>query len=89
MTEEEKKPEPRYCSFCGKSEHDVACIIAGRTAFICGECTQICADLVLKHLWDKATRLQNTIRNIEQNGGIPPVAGISDQEIPTNNTEGK
>jgi transcription termination/antitermination protein NusG len=30
--------QPLYCSFCGKSQHEVAELIAGRTAFVCNEC---------------------------------------------------
>ena len=31
-------PEPPYCSFCGKSKDEVSALIAGQSAFICGEC---------------------------------------------------
>jgi ClpX C4-type zinc finger len=37
-----------YCSFCGKSQHDVKKLIAGPTVFICDECTDLCADIVHK-----------------------------------------
>jgi ATP-dependent Clp protease ATP-binding subunit ClpX len=35
-----------YCSFCGKSQHEVKKLIAGPTVFICNECTEVCMDLV-------------------------------------------
>lgn len=35
-----------YCSFCGKSQHDVERLIAGPTVFICNECTDLCEDIV-------------------------------------------
>lgn len=36
-----------YCGFCGKSQHDVHKLIAGVGAFICNECVQLCAQIVL------------------------------------------
>jgi hypothetical protein len=38
-------PQTFYCSFCGKSHHEVRKIIAGPTCFICNECTEISYDL--------------------------------------------
>jgi hypothetical protein len=35
-----------YCSFCGKSQHDVVALIAGPNSFICNECTGLCNDIV-------------------------------------------
>ena len=37
-----------YCSFCGKSQDEVACLIAGPTVFICDECVDLCADILLQ-----------------------------------------
>ena len=34
-----------YCSFCGKSQHEVRKLIAGPTAFICAECVELCMDI--------------------------------------------
>ncbi len=36
----------RYCSFCGKSEHEVRKLIAGPTVFICDECVVLCMDII-------------------------------------------
>jgi hypothetical protein len=36
-----------YCSFCGKSQHEVRKLIAGPTVFICDECVELCMDIVL------------------------------------------
>ncbi len=33
-----------YCSFCGKSQHEVRKLIAGPTVFICDECVELCMD---------------------------------------------
>jgi hypothetical protein len=35
-----------YCSFCGKSQHEVRKLIAGPTVFICDECVELCDDIV-------------------------------------------
>jgi ATP-dependent Clp protease ATP-binding subunit ClpX len=35
-----------YCSFCGKSQHEVRKLIAGPTVFICDECVELCTDIV-------------------------------------------
>ena len=35
-----------YCSFCGKSQHEVRKLIAGPTVFICDECVELCMDLI-------------------------------------------
>jgi hypothetical protein len=45
------KPAPApaktlYCSFCGKSQHDVRKLIAGPEVFICDECVELCEDIV-------------------------------------------
>jgi ATP-dependent Clp protease ATP-binding subunit ClpX len=35
-----------YCSFCGKSQHEVRKLIAGPTVFICDECVELCTDII-------------------------------------------
>jgi ATP-dependent Clp protease ATP-binding subunit ClpX len=35
-----------YCSFCGKSQHEVKKLIAGPSVFICDECIELCNDIV-------------------------------------------
>jgi hypothetical protein len=39
-------PKTLYCSFCGKSQHEVRKLIAGPTVFICDECVALCTDIV-------------------------------------------
>ncbi len=43
-----------YCSFCGKSQHDVKKLIAGPNVFICNECVELCADIIKEE--DRKTR---------------------------------
>ena len=45
MTEKNKK-NILYCSFCGKSQHEVRKLIAGPTVFICDECVELCMDII-------------------------------------------
>ena len=35
-----------YCSFCGKSQHEVRKLIAGPSVFICDECIDLCNDII-------------------------------------------
>ena len=48
MTEKNSKDkkETLYCSFCGKSQHEVKKLIAGPNAFICDECVGLCTDII-------------------------------------------
>ena len=39
-----------YCSFCGKSQHEVRKLIAGPSVFICDECVELCNDIIRKRL---------------------------------------
>ena len=51
-----------YCSFCGKSQHEVKKLIAGPTVFICDECVELCMDII------KEEHKSNVTKNKE---GIP------------------
>lgn len=46
MVEENKDSGTLYCSFCGKSQHEVKKLIAGPTVFICNECVELCVDII-------------------------------------------
>jgi len=43
-----------YCSFCGKSQHEVKKLIAGPTVFICDECVELCMDIIREETQDRA-----------------------------------
>ena len=47
-----------YCSFCGKSQHEVRKLIAGPTVFICDECVELCMDIIREET--KATGLKTS-----------------------------
>jgi len=41
-----------YCSFCGKSQHEVKKLIAGPSVFVCDECVDLCNDIIREELQD-------------------------------------
>ncbi|MDA0308799.1 MAG: ATP-dependent Clp protease ATP-binding subunit ClpX [Proteobacteria bacterium] len=45
-----------FCSFCGKSQHEVKKLIAGPTVFICDECVELCMDIIREEHKSSATR---------------------------------
>jgi hypothetical protein len=40
-----KERDPLYCSFCGKSQHEVKRLVAGATSLICNECVELCTEI--------------------------------------------
>jgi len=44
-----------YCSFCGKSQHEVRKLIAGPSVFICDECVDLCNDIIREEIQENAT----------------------------------
>ena len=56
-----------YCSFCGKSQHEVRKLIAGPTVFICDECVELCMDII---------REENKTRWSSPATGCPPRSEI-------------
>jgi ATP-dependent Clp protease ATP-binding subunit ClpX len=42
-----------YCSFCGKSQHEVRKLIAGPSVFVCDECVELCNDIIREELEDR------------------------------------
>ena len=46
MQKGEDKGKLMYCSFCGKSQHEVRKLIAGPSVFICEECVDLCLDII-------------------------------------------
>jgi ATP-dependent Clp protease ATP-binding subunit ClpX len=51
-----------YCSFCGKSQHEVRKLIAGPTVFICDECVELCMDII---------REENKSSLVKSRDGVP------------------
>lgn len=51
-TGEEESGKLLYCSFCGKSQHEVRKLIAGPSVFICDECVDLCNDIIRDEIED-------------------------------------
>jgi ATP-dependent Clp protease ATP-binding subunit ClpX len=50
-----------YCSFCGKSQHEVRKLIAGPTVFICDECVELCMDIIKEENKDSFVKTQEGV----------------------------
>lgn len=58
MSEKSGGEKLLYCSFCGKSQHEVRKLIAGPSVFICDECIELCNDIIREEMQgDEATKL--------------------------------
>ena len=44
-----------YCSFCGKSQHEVRKLIAGPSVFVCDECVELCNDIIREEMQEKTS----------------------------------
>ncbi len=65
MTKESRGHDSKntlYCSFCGKSQHEVRKLIAGPTVFICDECVELCMDII---------REENKNSYVKSRDGVP------------------
>jgi len=69
MTENKGGDSTLYCSFCGKSQHDVKKLIAGPTVFICDECIELCNEIIQEEV-------SGETENGKDEGGIPRPADI-------------
>ncbi len=65
------KPEKNdlFCSFCGKSQHEVKKLIAGPTVFICDECVELCMDIIKE---------ENKTNIVRSKVGVPSPRDICD-----------
>ncbi len=64
-----------YCSFCGKSQHEVRKLIAGPTVFICDECVELCMDII---------REESKSSLIKSQDGVPTpmeICGVLDDYV--------
>ncbi len=64
-----------YCSFCGKSQHEVRKLIAGPTVFICDECVELCMDII---------REENKTSLVKSRDGVPSpdeIASVLDDYV--------
>ena len=59
-----------YCSFCGKSQHEVRKLIAGPTVFICDECVELCMDIIKEENKDILVKHQEGIPTPKEICGV-------------------
>ena len=52
-----------YCSFCGKSQHEVRKLIAGPSVYICDECVELCNDIIREELEDAGVVERDSLPN--------------------------
>jgi len=52
-----------YCSFCGKSQHEVRKLIAGPSVFICDECVELCNDIIREEMQESAVEGSSKLPN--------------------------
>ena len=74
MTEKNNK-NILYCSFCGKSQHEVRKLIAGPTVFICDECVELCMDIIKE---------ENKSSLVKHQDGVPSpkeICGVLDDYV--------
>jgi len=50
-----------YCSFCGKSQHEVRKLIAGPSVFVCDECVELCNDIIREELEERSERTRDKL----------------------------
>jgi len=60
---EKEDKEKLFCSFCGKSQHEVKKLIAGPTVFICDECVELCTDIIKEESKTSLIKSSNNVPN--------------------------
>ncbi len=60
-----------YCSFCGKSQHEVRKLIAGPSVFVCDECVELCNDIIREEMQEAASEESESLpKPYELNGRL-------------------
>ena len=59
-----------YCSFCGKSQHEVRKLIAGPSVFICDECVELCNDIIREELEERADQGREKLPKPQEIKGV-------------------
>ncbi len=59
-----------YCSFCGKSQHEVKKLIAGPSVYVCDECVELCNDIILEELEDESSAAVKKLPTPREINGI-------------------
>jgi ATP-dependent Clp protease ATP-binding subunit ClpX len=59
-----------YCSFCGKSQHEVRKLIAGPSVYICDECVDLCNDIIRDEILEESGERSNLPKPVEINDNL-------------------
>ncbi|HSM27372.1 MAG TPA: ClpX C4-type zinc finger protein, partial [Thioalkalivibrio sp.] len=59
-----------YCSFCGKSQHEVRKLIAGPSVFICDECVELCNDIIREEMQEAGQAERDSLPKPREIRGI-------------------
>jgi ATP-dependent Clp protease ATP-binding subunit ClpX len=57
-----------YCSFCGKSQHEVRKLIAGPSVFICDECVDLCNDIIREEIHESGEDAESKLKGSSRAG---------------------
>ena len=77
MSEKMNSDKLLYCSFCGKSQHEVRKLIAGPSVFICDECIDLCNDIIREEM-----QTTETAKFVKSNLPVPKeICSILDQYV--------
>jgi len=76
-------PEALRCSFCGKSQFDIAKLVAGPGVFVCNECIDLCTQIITEESALKSSSADDAVRS--GNTQNPPTLkawdGLSDEDL--------
>jgi hypothetical protein len=64
--QETPRPKTLYCTFCGKTQHEVKKLIAGPSAYVCDECVELCVDIIREE--DMFDKIFSPLRPDEERG---------------------
>ena len=59
-----------YCSFCGKSQQEVRKLIAGPAVFVCGECVELCMDIIREENKSSLVKSRDSIPTAKEIGKV-------------------
>jgi ATP-dependent Clp protease ATP-binding subunit ClpX len=68
--DKERSGKLLYCSFCGKSQHEVRKLIAGPAVFVCDECVELCNDILREELYENSPEGKSQLPRPKEIKGI-------------------
>ncbi|MFI4921423.1 MAG: ClpX C4-type zinc finger protein, partial [Gammaproteobacteria bacterium] len=64
-----------YCSFCGKSQHEVRKLIAGPSVYVCDECVELCNDIIREEMQEQSQTSRSKLPRPQE------IKGVLDQYV--------